>query len=148
MTDMTDILSRPAGSIEAPKQLPPGQYLFRVLEGQTKKPDGSPLMSSTGNQMVVFQCQAESPVSVDADLTGIEFPIRMPLRFALTPKTAFRFQTFLVDHLRQGADGASLADLIGTATGKLFRGTVTHEASNQPGNNNLYASLRETFPAE
>lgn len=148
MTDMTDILSRPAGSIEPPKQLPPGQYLFRVIEGTSKKPDGSPLMSSTGNQMVVFQCQAESPVAVDGDLAGIEFPVQMPLRFAITPKTAFRFQTFLVDHLKQDAAGVSLADLIGTAAGKIFRGTVTHEASNQPGNNNLYASLRETFPAD
>jgi hypothetical protein len=147
MTDMTDILSRPAGSIEPPKQLPPGQYLFRVLEGQTKKADGTPITSSTGNQMVVFQCQAESPVAVDADLTGIEFPVKMPLRFALTAKTAFRFQTFLVDHLQQDPQGASLIELVSTAAGKLFRGTVTHEASNQPGNNNLYASLRETFPA-
>lgn len=148
MADLSDILSRPVSSIEAPKQLPPGQYLFRVLGVNTNGADGKPLVSQAGNPKIEFNVQAEMPVEVDASmLTGINFPAKMRYTFTITENSAFRIANFLTDHLGFPKDTHSLSELIPLSIGKMFRGNVVHQASTKPGDNNLYANISETFAA-
>lgn len=146
MADLSDILSRPVANIKAPKQLPPGQYMFRVLSVLTKSPDGRPLVTSNGNPKLEFQVQAEAPLEVDpSQLVDINFPVSMRYTFVVTENSAFRLVAFLTDHLGLPKGTSSLTELIPQSFGKMFRGTVVHQPSNKPGDNNLYANIVETF---
>jgi hypothetical protein len=147
--DMNAILSRAATSIEPPKQLPPGQYLFRVLQVEHTDANGQPLVSSTGSPRFIFHVQAETPIDVDpSQLDGLTFPIKLRHNMYVTEASFFRFKTFLTDHLGQPAEGMDIKDLLLTAVGRMFRGSIIHQASSRPGDNSFYANISETFPAQ
>lgn len=138
---MSALLGRVANSVEPPKQLPPGEYIFRVLSV------GPERESSNGNAMIDFMCQAESPVDVDHEqLVGVEFQAKMRHTFVVTEKSLFRLTDFLIKHL--GLPGEDkVSDLIQQAPGHVFRGSVTHTSSNKPGDNTLYANIGVTSAA-
>lgn len=141
MVDMSNLLSRVAGAVEPPKQLPPGEYIFRVL---SVGPDRE---TPNGNPAIDFMCQAESPVDVDHDqLAGIEFPVNIRHTFFVTEKSLFRLTDFLIKHLGLSPD-ESVKDLIGQTPGHVFRGTIVHRASNKPGDNSMFVNIADTSAA-
>ena len=78
MTNMTNILNRAANTVEPPKQLPAGQYLFNVMSYADKDDQGNLLTSSGGHQKVDFLVQAIAPLEVDpAQMEGVNLPFRM-----------------------------------------------------------------------
>lgn len=148
MVDMTDILNRAASTVEPPKQLPAGQYLFRVMGYSDKDAEGKPLVTSNGNPRIEFQCQAETPIEVDSSqLEGVNFPVKMRHTFVVTENSLFRLVAFLSDHLGIPKDNNTVSGMLPQTTGHMFRGTVVHRSGTKPGDTNLYANISETFPA-
>lgn len=144
MTNMTSILSRAASTVEAPKALPPGDYLFRVMSYTDKTQDGKPLVSQNGNPKLDFTVQAETPLEVSPEaLEGVTLPAKMYHRFTITENSLFRLVDFLT-HCGVQKEGQSVADMIPQSLGTVFRGTVVHQASNKPGDDRLYANIAQT----
>lgn len=147
MTDMTDILSRPANKVEPPKRLPPGIYLWTVSKVITTDNNGQPLKSMNGNLKIEFECETSIPIEVEASLMeGVNLPAKLRLRFVITENSLHRLTQFLCEHLGLPSE-LTVAELIPQAAGRTFRGTVVHQASTKPGDNNLYPNITETFPA-
>lgn len=147
MTDMTDILSRPANQVEPPKKLPIGIYLFTISKVITTDQNGQVLRSQNGNQKIEFDCETSVPVEVDPSLLeGFNFPAKIRLRFTITENSLYRFTAFLTEHLGLPSD-LPVKDLIPMAAGRPFRGQVVHQPGNKPGDNNLYPNITETMPA-
>ena len=147
MTDMTDILSRPANQVEPPKRLPVGIYMFTVSKAITTDNNGQILKSQNGNQKIEFECETSVPVEVDpALLEGFNFPAKLRLRFVITENSLYRFTQFLTEHLQLPSD-LPVKDLIPLAVGRPFRGQVVHQPGTKPGDNNLYPNISDTFPA-
>ena len=148
MVDMTNLLSRPASGVEPPKQLPVGQYLFRVTAVNTKDAQGNPLVTQNGNAKVEFLVQAEAPIEVDqSSLEGIVFPAKSRLVFVVTENSLYRLVAFLGDHLKLPKEEHAVSQMIDMSPGNVFRGTIVHVPSNQPGNKSMYANISETVPA-
>jgi len=148
MVDMTNLLSRPAAGVEPPKQLPVGQYLFRVTSVNTKDQQGNPLTTQNGNAKVEFMVQAEAPIEVDpSSLEGVNCPAKSRLVFVVTENSLYRLVAFLGDHLKLPKEEHAVSQMIDMAPGNIFRGTIVHVPSTQPGNNSMYANISETFPA-
>ena len=147
MTNMTNILNRAANTVEPPKQLPAGQYLFNVMSYADKDDQGNLLTSSGGHQKVDFLVQAIAPLEVDpAQMEGVNLPFRMRHSMVLTDNSLFRFRAFLEQHLGVASENMSLADMLKQAPGRQFRGTIVHRSGTRPGDTNLYANIQETFP--
>lgn len=141
MVDMSNLLGRVAGSVEPPKQLPPGDYIFRVLSV------GPERISAAGNQMIDFLCQAETPVDVDHEqLDGVSFPVKMRHTMVVTENSLYRLSDFLIKHLGLPAN-EQLKDLITQTPGHIFRGTVIHQSGTKPGDDKLYANIGVTSAA-
>lgn len=147
MTDMTDILSRTANSVEPPKRLPVGIYMFTVMKAITTDNNGQILRSQNGNQKIEFDVETSVPVEVDPSLLeGFTFPAKMRLRFTITENSLYRFTQFLTEHLGLPSD-LPVKDLIPLSVGRPFRGQVVHQPGTKAGDNNLYPNITETMPA-
>jgi hypothetical protein len=141
MVDMSNLLGRVAGSVEPPKSLPPGEYIFRIL---SVGPDRE---TPNGNPAVDFMCQAETPIDIDPEqLAGVEFPAKIRHTFFVTEKSLFRLSDFLIKHLGLPAD-ETLTNLIQQTPGHIFRGMITHASSSKPGDNTLYTNIGSTSAA-
>lgn len=146
--DMTNILNRAANTVEPPKQLPAGQYLFNVISYADKDEQGQLLRSSGGHQKVDFTVQAITPIEVDpAQLEGVNLPYRMRHSVVLTDNSLYRFVAFLEKHLGISGENQNLVEMLQQSPGRQFRGTVVHRSGTRPGDTNLYANITETFPA-
>jgi len=145
MVDLTDLMNRPAGSIEAPKQPPAGTYVARVMKMQNKDEQGQQLVSQAGNPKVNFTCQLEAMLEGDQSLlAGVELPFTLMYYFTLTEKNLYRFTQFLVRDL--GLDpNQSMTALLPQTVGQLFAATVALEPGrNDP--NNFYAGIKGSAP--
>ena len=144
MTNMSSILARAASTVEPPKSLPPGDYLFRVMSYTDKTQDGKPLVSQNGNPKLDFTVQAEAALDVSPEaLEGINFPVKMYHRFTITEASLFRLVDFLT-HCGIPKEGQTVSEMLPQASGALFRGTVVHQASTKPGDDRLYANIAQT----
>ena len=144
MVDMSSILGRAASTVEAPKALPPGDYLFRVMSYTDKTQDGKPLVSQNGNPKLDFSVQAETALDVSPEaLEGVNFPAKMYHRFTITEASLFRLVDFLT-HCGLSKEGQTVAEMLPQAVGATFRGTVVHQASTKPGDDRLYANIAQT----
>lgn len=140
-TDVTSILSRPAASIEPPKNAPPGWYQCRVLDVDTsfRRP------TKSGNKQVIFSIGLEAPIEVDtAALTGFDFPHKMSMFQVLTDASAYRMKEFLEKALQIDMQNITLGEALGQARGRMFRGHVVHDLSREK----PFASIDETAPID
>ena len=118
--DLSNLLSRSANEVTAPKLAPPGIYLFRVMGVDASKKTGAE------NPMVIFAVQAEAPVEVDAGaLAGVTMPAKMNKMFVVTEASLFYFKAFFL-HMGFEEDGTSLQVMMDNCIGKTFKGTVVH----------------------
>jgi hypothetical protein len=147
MVDMSDILSRAAKDVEAPKTLPVGIYLWVVTNVITHDQNGNLLKSMNGNQKIEFECETSIPVEVDAEaIQGFHFPAKIRYRFTVTENSLFRLVQFLARDLGLPED-LPVRDLIPMATGRTFKGQVGHTPGSKAGDNKLYANIVDSMPA-
>ncbi len=140
-TDVTNILNRPANSIEPPKNAPPGWYVCRVIDVDTS----FRRLTKTGNKQVIFSIALESPQEVDTSaLEGIDFPLKMQMYQVLTDASAYRLREFLEKGLQINMSDITLGDAIQQARGRMFRGHVIHDLTREK----PFASIGEVAPLD
>ena len=139
------ILSKKAEDVKPPSVLPPGGYVFRIMDYITDRP------AQSGTPAVRFNVQAEMATDVDASVlaeAGIEFPAKMEHAFFITENSLFRLKDFLEKDLLIVDNGRTIGEMLPEAQGKLFRANIIH----RPGQGNIagkmFANIHETFPVD
>jgi hypothetical protein len=123
-TSFQSLLDTPAGTVEAPKPLPPGLYTFTV----TAKELGESSKSKT--PQVTFMCKPVSADAVDDDeleaFGGIEAAMQKTSRvtYYITPDALYRLTEFCSNYL--GIDSSlTVGEQIDNAVGCSFVGSIT-----------------------
>lgn len=139
------ILDRPSGSIEPPKPMPVGEYVF-VIQGQPRQDKSE----RKGTEFVEFTCkpiQALDSVDQDAlkEFGGLGEATQR-LTFYLTEKSVYRLNQFILDDLQIDNDGGEtrLRELISQTPGAQFIGTIKHTPSDD--GKAVYANITNTAP--
>jgi len=153
MAGFVDILDRPSNSIEKPKPLPVGTYLF-MLVGAHK--EGESNLKKTPS--IEFMCkilQAAEDVDQDAltaALTNANTGEKKPLSevvlkntYYKTEAAAWRITEFL-DHLGAGDEAMSPRQRLSMTPGKQFLGEIVHEMSTD--GKSIFAKIGKTAPVE
>lgn len=152
MNTFTSILDRPSNSIEKPKPLPVGTYLF-LTQGQYKQDKSTKKQT----EYVEFSCkilQAGEDVDQEALDLALTNPntgekkalseVIMKNTYYLTEASAWRLTQFL-DHL-VGEDSAdqSVRQRLSLTPGRQFLGSVVHEQQGE----SIFAKINGTAPVE
>lgn len=153
MAGFVDILDRPSNSIEKPKPLPVGTYLFMTV-GAHKEGESN----QKKTPFVEFACKImQAAEDVDADalaaaLTNANTGERKALSeivlkntYYKTEASAWRLVEFL-DHLGAGDDSMSPRQRLSMSPGKQFLGEIVHEMSTD--GKSIFAKIGKTAPVE
>lgn len=151
--NFSSVLDRPAESVEKPKPIPPGTYLFACkdqprFDKSTKK----------GTEFVEFTCiPLQAGEDVDADAlsealtnknTGEVKPLAEKViknTFYLTEDALWRLTEFL-EHLGLDSKGKSIGALISETPGCQFLGAVVHKMADDK--KNIFANIGQTSKVE
>jgi len=150
----TSILDRPSNTIEKPKPLPVGTYLWMTV-GQPKEDKSA----KKGTPYVEFLCKClQAGEDVDAQAlqealtnknTGDVKPlteVQLKLTFYLTEASAWRLTEFL-DHLvGEDSQDQSPRQRISASPGRQFLGNIIHEQSDD--GKSIFAKIGQTAPVE
>jgi hypothetical protein len=148
MTTFQDILNKPASSIESPKPLPVGTYLW-LVEGQPRFDKSSKKQTP----FVEFTCRCLQPQG-DVDTQALaELPSAIgsskKMTFYLTEDAAFMLMNKdgngFLNHLGISAD-QPLGQAISQAPGNQFLGTIRHRSNtnDQTGEVRIFAEIGQT----
>jgi hypothetical protein len=127
MANFTDILNKPAESIEKPKQRPPGTYLC-IVNGphRMKEVNDKPVVSVNFKTM---QAQEDVDQAALAEAGGVGNTVTQDY-FLLTNDgndNSWGLLQFLENHLGIEKAGKSLAQMLAEAPGKQVLVNVAHE---------------------
>ena len=138
-----NLLSTPMDSVEKPKPLPPGGFLFNV-KGQEFGES-----SQKGTPFVKMLCTPMSPLEdVDTELlaqvNGWQKK-ELPLTFYLTEDSIFRLKDFL-DHCGVSIAGRTFKEALPDVINQQFTGMIIHEQSTK-NKTDIYDNHGSTAPA-
>lgn len=139
------ILGKKAADVKPPAILPPGGYIWRILDYVTDRP------AASGTPAVRFNCQAEMAHDIDPTVladAGVEFPHKMEHAFYITENSLFRLKEFLEKDLMIAENGRTIAEMLPETQGKLFRGNIIHRPGSGANAGKFFPNMSETHPAD
>lgn len=139
--NFADILSATPTTIETPKPLPVGEYIWLVT-GQPKFDKSQ----KKGTPYVEFSCTCQQAMdSVDqaalAEAKGCQGKTRR-LTFYTTDDAIYRLDEFLFKHLGFELGTMSRKEAIAQSAGRTFVGTIRHQPSDD--GTRLYDNISNT----
>lgn len=141
MANFSDVLNRPAASIERPKPLPVGTY-HCIVDGPGEQAE----VGQKKTEAIIFKLR---PLSAGPDVDAGALAeaggvVGKTIRHTMyiTSDAAWRLKQFLVDHLGIEAGSKTLGELVSEAPGRQVSVAIKHRAA-QDGSA-IYAEVAST----